>query len=787
MIILNMLNNLNKYGIIPSTGKQNILLLKQNKQLIDEIKIMKSKLSHEAYTSANIFYRKIIKEVNIRLFRILLREQYYNNLDNNLNINFLFDYDDNNNTNITFFQQIIFDKKIRNIVKHTVLKKFIMEDEDFEALFNLLIEKLDKLVLTDPTRETRRCEIIDGLLARRAEFIDLAKRFTGGGNNILVGGAITNLVNLFVISALVINDPQITELCKKCITVIDKSNSDNIKKKIDEIIDDNKITIKDKGLYEPYITGAENIQKEQIDVYIQDNRNDNYAKSKYITNFIKLIIHSKNDEYITEVNKLKIIIEKKEQNLDIENYIEEEKEIKIDKKINKLNDILAKDKIDDVICNLESININENPLILELMNGEFYPIDSSNFDKIKLWLRQYSKSIDSHTIETIGNGKKDSARIIFGTYIQLIKSDLGKGQIIKLEYIKYEKKWQFLNLKLNKWEDWIEPFMDNIILISIIKATLDYQNNIIAKEKKNITIDTKYGCFTATLFVPTNVYVLMNKDKSEIGYYETGKEIYYVQTKIFENDKNLVINFQDTTCPNVETRSFDRANLDSINLNDLLECEKIDNVLIKLEKIDVSKQNLYFYLEDKTRLICDVELFGKILCFLRQYNNSIKNHTIETIGNGKKGSARIIFGAFIQLIHNDSGLGYIYEMKNIRKNSVLQEFFNGHWIPIRAPEPESKDINYDTSIFISLIKSTLDYQNIKTIEEKNITIDTEQGCFNGKLYLPSNVYILKKNRTYAGWHYGEIGWYIQGNDIHFAQIKHLYDYMYMTNPPLETR
>ena len=60
MIILQMLNNLRMHGIISHSKEQHQILLKQNKQLINEIREMKSKLSPETYAIANVLYRKII-------------------------------------------------------------------------------------------------------------------------------------------------------------------------------------------------------------------------------------------------------------------------------------------------------------------------------------------------------------------------------------------------------------------------------------------------------------------------------------------------------------------------------------------------------------------------------------------------------------------------------------------------------------------------------------------------------------------------------------------------------
>ena len=89
MIIPHILNNLKKYGISPSVVEQQQLLLKQNLQLIKEINEMKSKLDAASYGAANNLYKQIIKNDNIMLFKTLLKEQYYNNQDNNFDDNYL--------------------------------------------------------------------------------------------------------------------------------------------------------------------------------------------------------------------------------------------------------------------------------------------------------------------------------------------------------------------------------------------------------------------------------------------------------------------------------------------------------------------------------------------------------------------------------------------------------------------------------------------------------------------------------------------------------------------------
>jgi hypothetical protein len=126
------------------------------------------------------------------------------------------------------------------------------------------------------------------------------------------------------------------------------------------------------------------------------------------------------------------------------------------------------------------------------------------FKKIILWLRQYSKSIESHTLETLGDGRKGSVRIIFGSYIQRIENDKGSGTIYKLDNINYEDgKW------LNNCQLFTNvPDNDHCILISLIKATYDYQQLIKTTATKEITIDTGDICKTGQLDIPSNVYTL---------------------------------------------------------------------------------------------------------------------------------------------------------------------------------------------------------------------------------------------------------------------------------------
>ncbi len=183
-----MLNNLHKHGIFSRSSEHYKLLLQQNKILVKEIKEMKSEIDIDSYTAANNLYRKIIKEVNIRLFRILLKEQYSGCQENDLDIDFLYDYDDNNIRNARFFRQIIFNRKIRNIIKHAVLKKFFKQRDDPDELFKILIDLLEKFGTVDPTKEALRCIIIEGLLAKKIEFIKKAKGILKGGGDELKGG-----------------------------------------------------------------------------------------------------------------------------------------------------------------------------------------------------------------------------------------------------------------------------------------------------------------------------------------------------------------------------------------------------------------------------------------------------------------------------------------------------------------------------------------------------------------------------------------------------------------------
>jgi hypothetical protein len=236
-------------------------------------------------------------------------------------------------------------------------------------------------------------------------------------------------------------------------------------------------------------------------------------------------------------------------------------------------------KIDDIICDIENKDINNIHLRLNLLDTKFKDLycDQYLFNKIILWLRQYSKSIESHTIETFGDGKKGDARIIFGSYIQLIEDDNGTGTIYKLDNISYED---------SEWRNNCTPCIympsdENKILISLIKATYDYQQLIKTTGTKEITINTDDGCFTGQLDIPSNVYTLKIdfrdcdiqqkvatsgaanpiieerrlRNLSEIGYYNPNTcLIYYVKTKP-DFDK-----FKEEVCPHIETRTNDMAN-----------------------------------------------------------------------------------------------------------------------------------------------------------------------------------------------------------------------------------
>jgi hypothetical protein len=110
---------------------------------------------------------------------------------------------------------------------------------------------------------------------------------------------------------------------------------------------------------------------------------------------------------------------------------------------------------------------------------------------------------------------------------------------------------------------------------------------------------------------------------------------------------------------------------------------------------------------------------------------------LETLGDLRKGSARIIFGSYIQLIEDDKGSGTIYKLDNIN-------YDNGKWV-----NNSTYFINIPDNvhcILISLIKTTYDYQQlIKTTGTKEITMDTYDICKTGLLDIPSNVYTLKIN------------------------------------------
>jgi hypothetical protein len=260
MIIPHILNNLKKYGISPSTVEQRQLLLKQNMQLVKEINEMKSRLDYSSYAAANNLYKQIIKFDNVMLFKKLLKEQYKNQENNfeNFDNDLWYDDDNQNVKNIAFFRQIIFNKKIRNIIKHIVLKKFISNINyvNYEELLREYINYLENIVFPD-AREAMRCVYIQRFLAELQDYIDLTRNLHGGGrsninkNNILIGGTkdLNSLLTLFTSCALEFQDPKVTALSKICMEPLDRFHAPRIANLIDE-------TLKDSTMINPALVAA---------------------------------------------------------------------------------------------------------------------------------------------------------------------------------------------------------------------------------------------------------------------------------------------------------------------------------------------------------------------------------------------------------------------------------------------------------------------------------------------------------------------------------------------------
>ena len=604
MIILHMLNNLHKYGIFSSSKNQYQLLLRQNNQLIKEIKEMKSQIDNESYIAANNLYRKIIKDVNIRLFRILLREQYYGYHEDYLDVNFLYEYDDNNINNITFFRQIIFNKKIRNIVKHAVLKKFLKFGDNPDVVFKLLIDFLEKLTFPgNPAKETLRCDIIKGLLERKKDFIEMAKGILVGGNNMLNGGsedvlrgeddqlrggsedelrgeddmlrgydnmlrgedddmlrgedddmliggnedelrgedddmliggnenelrggASDNTVflnSLFVFCALEFYDQiPLKDLCKRCIVLVNKDESERVIDKMERIINDTNIAPDRKSIYFVVVVDPK-IDETKINNFVTVLLPNNVLRKKQ--NLFKSVITKDMSSFKKEIQD--VICESDGVNADdLLNLI----------KNNSLQYII------DWLRNRASINLN--PLKL---NGRF--IDPAELPIIQNFLQHFRNSLKDHTIVEIVNGNQTIIRVIFGTYIE-DTLDLGR-RIFKLEAgAEHHIKGIFPNLS-----EYIKLFYES----KDFKLATDCD-----PIKIQVCDSANSKTFEGDLTVKSGVYQAfetpqINRCSGELGWYENGNsrmsfvKIYYINNNHYQ--------FVDQECPIESKRSSDHLNL----------------------------------------------------------------------------------------------------------------------------------------------------------------------------------------------------------------------------------
>jgi hypothetical protein len=314
MIIPHILNNLKKYGISPSVVEQRQLLLKQNLQLVKEINEMKSRLDSTSYAAANKLYKQIIKFDNIMLFKTLLKEQYNNQENNfeNFDNDLWYDDDNHNVQNIAFFRQIIFNKKIRNIIKHIVLKKFSSNINyvDHVAQLRELIKYLENIVYND-AREAMRCVYIRILLAELQDYTDLTRNLHGGGrsninsgrsninsgrsninssrsninssrsninkNNILIGGTkdVNSLLTLFTSCALELKDPKIIAFSKSCMEPLDRFHTPRIANLIDE-------ALKDPTMINPALVAAYIVEPSAQNKQLDDLARRNFTAEETI-------------------------------------------------------------------------------------------------------------------------------------------------------------------------------------------------------------------------------------------------------------------------------------------------------------------------------------------------------------------------------------------------------------------------------------------------------------------------------------------------------------------------
>ena len=583
MIILHMLNNLHKHGIFSRSSEHYKLLLQQNKILVKEIKEMKSQIDIDSYTAANNLYRKIIKEVNIRLFRILLKEQYSGYQEHGLDLDFLYDYDDNNIRNARFFRQIIFNRKIRNIIKHAVLKKFFKQRDDPDELFRILIDLLEKLDLsvTNPAKEAQRCIVIEGLLAKKKEFIDRAKGLLiGGGDelkggydeysdeledgygedelrgedgysedglgedgldehrlrgeelvdelkeNELIGGANARTISLngiFTFIALEFNNQQITDLCQKCIVLVDKDEAERINYEIDKTLKDTTIDDDKKSIYFVHIVDPSKVNKNDIIQSIAALYETDINKRK--TDLLNAVIHS-NSPDLTRV--LGDIICEAGALANTE----------------RLEDLITRTNLQNILDMLNtgvpnSRNLTRNPLTFL---GKFITKVVVR-QKIYRCLHQFHISRNTPSVHEYVESGQVFFRIIFGVYIE---NTLGDRKIRKID----NNTANLIN---------VNPDIKEIISLYALSQDINAINAFPLVNYNDITIPLPPDCINGRRNPVSYVYVasaeslpLPDACFGEIGHYVAGRPIKFV--KVIINNYPDDMEFVDKDCPTDSSR-----------------------------------------------------------------------------------------------------------------------------------------------------------------------------------------------------------------------------------------
>ena len=127
LIIHEMFKDFLKYDnldLMPRDRYNN--LLQTNKMLVDKINIMKIKLRSNSllYSDAERDYKKIVRGFDIPFLRRLMYEQEINFSNNNVLINFSIEDDNVNLEQNILLRRLINHKKMRNLIKFFVLKKY---------------------------------------------------------------------------------------------------------------------------------------------------------------------------------------------------------------------------------------------------------------------------------------------------------------------------------------------------------------------------------------------------------------------------------------------------------------------------------------------------------------------------------------------------------------------------------------------------------------------------------------------------------------------------------------